>query len=62
MRLDASVCVCVYVTKKMDLFSALPFEKILLSILHFLLMIFKHLQSRFLRPVFYRLSNLCLFY
>ena len=51
MRLDASVCVCVYVTKKMDLFSALAFEKILLSILYYLLMIFKHLQSRFLCPV-----------
>ena len=47
MCLVVLVYVCVYV----DLFSALPFEKILLSVLYYLIVEFKHLQSGFLCPM-----------
>ena len=47
MCLIVLVYVCVYE----DLFGALPFEKILLSVLYYLIVEFKHLQSGFLRPV-----------
>ena len=57
MRLVASVCVCMYVCmyvyicdQKIDLFSALLFEKLLLCVLHYLILEFKRLQSGFLRP------------
>ena len=38
-----------YVIKKSTFFSALPFEKIQLTVLYYLLVEFKHLQSGFLR-------------
>ena len=52
------VYVCVYVCmtcvcicgQKIDLFSVLPFEKFLLSVLYYLILEFKRLQSGFLRP------------
>ena len=50
MCLVVLVYVCVYVAK-IDLFGALTFEKILLSVLYYLIVEFKHLQSGFLRPV-----------
>ena len=61
MRLVTSVCVCVYVYtgvyvcvyicgQKIDLFSVLLFKKFLLSVLYYLILEFKRLQSGFLRP------------
>ena len=60
MHLIASVCVCMYVClyiyvcilcdQKIDLFSVLPFEKFLLSVLYYLILEFKCLQSGFLHP------------
>ena len=45
------VCVCMYVCgQKIDLFSVLLFEKFLLSVLYYLILEFKRLQSGFLRP------------
>ena len=51
MHLVALVCVYVYMWPKINLFSALPFEKHLLCVLYFLIMEFKRLQSGFLHPV-----------
>ena len=59
--------VCMYVWhydgQKIDLFSALPFEKLLLCVLYYLILEFKCLQSGFLHPAeLYRRSNSCVFY
>ena len=43
-------CICMYTWQKSNLFVALPFGKILLSVSYFLLMEFKCLQSGFPHP------------
>ena len=48
------VCVLVvhvYVAKKIDLFCALPFRRLLLCVLYYLIVEFEHFQSGFLHPV-----------
>ena len=45
------VGLCMYACgQKIDLFSALLFEKLLPCVLYYLILEFKHLQSGFLRP------------
>ena len=57
------LCISWYMWPKIDLFSALPFKKIQLSVLYYLLVEFEYLQSDLVHPAScIQTNNSCMFY